>query len=459
MNRNNFWTAALESNDGTVGPDAVTEQSTMQPKPGVGKGDAVESEEKPKKEFGEDHVLTDNDDIDVVAESQETTIALEMLSDVTERFLRYASAIEEMTDQIEQRLEVNDPLSAGETSLLTTAIDASGVGTPLSENVALESYDFSARVATEGFVDTLKERSGKVQEALGKFAKRMGGEVQSRLSVFSAAFKKYPDNRIAPLKKKIAAVEGVTGRNFENSKREASIQKKIYAPSSSKNPLAALRDSLAAYDAAASFIDGPMVSAVAQMKRAYSTADFDKMPAALNKMLGTVSELTTKHSTNSKFTTTHVTVAIKTITPENATSVGIKGITRTPAKPDYDNSLKIASAADLNELASLATKATRVFDTKIREIFEEIATSANQKNQNTAFFNDSSVGNRRADKTTGAWTQLKFAAGYRGTMHLTLRAISTVEISLAEAVLRNAVAAADWIAASIAEANAMQKTA
>lgn len=453
MNRNNFWTAALESNDGTVGPDAVTEQSTMQPKPGVGKGDAVESEEKPKKEFGEDHVLTDNDDIDVVAQSQETTIALEMLNDTSERFLRYANAIEEMTDQIEQRLEVNDPLSAGETSLLTTAIDASGVGAPLSENVALESYDFSARVATEGFVDTLKERSGKVQEALGKFAKRMGEEVQSRLSVFSAYFKKYPDTRIAPLKKKIAAVEGVAGRNFEDSKREASIQKKIYAPSSSKNPLAALRDSLAAYDAATSFIDSTVATAFAQMKRTYSTADADKLPTALNKLLGTVSELSAKHSINSKFTTTHVAVAVKTISPENATAIGIKSITRTPAKPDYDNSLKIASVADLNELASLVNKATRVFDTKIDEVYEYALSKQNAQNSTVV------IGARRIDKTTGTWDQVKLKSAYFGTMHLTLRAISTVEIGLAEAVFRNAAAAADWIAASIAEANAMQKAA
>lgn len=444
MKRTNFWTSGLEAMaSGTVGPDAVTEQSSFQPKPGFKEGDEVTSEDKPKKTFGEDHDLTDNDDQDTVAESQAHTLALEHLTNTIARLSKYNNALEELAEQVEERAEANNPLTASDTLMLTTAIDAADVGTPMSETVAMESFDFSPQVATEAFADSLKERVSKVTDALGKFAERIQGAMAAHFSNFAASLKKYPASRIEKLKKNIDAVEGLSGRNFENTKREASIQKKIYAPNSSKNPLIALKDSLAAYDAATSFVDGTVTTAIAQLKRAYSVADYDKLPAALNKMLSAVNELSIKHSVNSKFTATVASINLKEVTAETANKINIDYVKRSVAKPSYDNSLKIASKADLAEFATVVDKASRTFGSKIVKSYE---------NKKEHISND-----RIFDNKQGAWSQVKFDMAYRSMIHIALRAISLVEIGLAEAVYRNAAATADWFDASIAEANQMRK--
>lgn len=457
MKKQNFFTLGLESIAGTVGPEDVTNQSTMQPKPGIGKGDEVDSVEKPKKEFGEDHDLTDNDDIDTVAESQEHTLALEYLHQSVGRFMRVASALEELTEQVENRLEADEPLGSGETAMITTALDASGVGEPLSESVGLESYGFSPRIATESFVETLKERTGKVTQALAKFSKRIGDELSVRFSTFAAAMEKYPDARIKPLKKKIAATEGYAGRNFNNAKKEKAIQGKIFAPSSSKNPLAALRDALAAYDSAATFIDGRVVTSMAQAGRAFSTEPADKVVTATNKLLATVTELSKTHSLNSKFTTIHVDAGVKALTPENAGKISTNSFKRTPVKSSYDNSLKIASASDLDELQSLVAKASRVFGAKVSEIKSFYYNLPAMKERTLVGAIMKVAGARTPVAGEKLWSEVKLNAAHRYAFYCTTYTVSSVELGLAEAVFRNAVAAAEWISASIAEANAMKK--
>lgn len=461
--KRNFFTAALESEvQGTVGvADVITEQQDFQPKPGVGEekgGEASLDDVKPKKEFGEDSEFADHDDIDTVAESQESTLALEHLHASIVRFTRFANALENLVDQVEERVEAGNPLEASETAMLTTAIDAAGIGEPLAESVALESFEFSAQVATESFVETLKARSAKIVDAIAKFSKRIGDELKIRYSTIAATLKTYPDKRIAPLRKKIAAVEGFAGRNFEDAKREKNIQGKIIAPSSSKNPLAALKDSLAAYDAAASMIDTRVTTAHAQAVRAYSTEGADKLPAALNKLLQSIAELTKKHSLDSRFTTIAVEVEVKTLTPENIAGLSYDKFRRKPVEGSFDNSLKIASVADLNELSTLTAKATRVFAAKVDQTLEMIGKMLNSKSTGKAIVLDAE-GTRRPIRGENAWDETKLMAAYRYTMYASAYAASSVELGLAEAVLRNALAAADWIGASIAEANAMRKAA
>jgi hypothetical protein len=468
--KRNIFTAALESNDKPVGPDAIHTQQDLQPKPGFGedKSLAIPSDDdvKATKEFGEEHAFGDHDEIDTVAESQEHTLALEHLHAAVARYSRFANALEELAEQVEGRLEEGNPLEASETAMLTTAVDAAGIGAPLSESVALESFEFSAQVATEGFVETLKERSSKVFEALKKFGNRINEEMKVRYSTLGAALKKYPDARIKPLKKNITAVEGFAGRNFEDSKREKAIQGKIFAPSSVKNPLAALKESLAAYDAAATVMDSRLATAQAQAIRAYSTESADKVVPALNKLLTVLGELSTKHSVNSNFTAINVSVDVKTITSENATKLSVAGFKRTAAKGGFDNSLKIASAADLSELESLVAKASRIFDVKVKEVTSVLMTMVDAKmnNRSTTIAAGNKmgggIGSRRVSPTdNNGWSDLKMMAAYRYTMYATAYTASSVELGLAEGVFRNAIAAADWVAASIAEAKAMSKAA
>lgn len=459
----NFFTAALESvSDKPVGVDDIHTQTTLQPaKLGFREEGEEPSEEKPTKVIGlKSTEISEHDEIDTVAESQEHTLALEHLHGNIQRLMRFSNGLEELAEQVEDRVEAGGALGPEETAMLTTAVDASGIGAPMADSVALESFEFSPTVATEAFVEDLKDRAGKVKAAVAKFIKRSGDEMQARAGVIAATFKKYPDKRVAPLKKKIGAVEGVAGRNFEDSAREKAIQSKIYASSSSKTPLAALKDALAAYDAAGSFIDSRVVSSIAQMNRTYTNEALDKFPAAASKVLSAVSELCNKYSTNSPYSTFNVSVEVKTITPDNASKVGFDSVKRTVSKPSYDNSLKIASAADLAELETLVAKASRVFQGKTNQYFSDLYNFLNSDSKIGWLALDSSAALRGKVKGGDSmWSETKAVFAYRGTLYSASRAVSLVEMGLAEAVLRNALAAADWIAASIAEANAMKKAA
>jgi hypothetical protein len=178
----NFFTttalsAGLESSDKPVGPEAIHTQDTLQPKPGFAEskdGEDSLDDLKIAKAYGDDADIADHDEIDTVAESQDHTLALEMLHESIRKFSRYCGALEEIAETAETNLEAGQPMDPTQVSMLTTAIDSSDIGEPLAEGVALESFDFDARVATEGFVETLKDRAGKVRDAIGKFDKRIG---------------------------------------------------------------------------------------------------------------------------------------------------------------------------------------------------------------------------------------------------------------------------------------------
>lgn len=468
MKRNHFL-AALESQvPDTVDVSQVTDQSTLQPKPGVGEGQAEPSDDKVTKEFGEEHPFAEHDEIDTVAESQEHTLALEHLHHAVARFSRYANALEELAEQVEDRLAEDKPLQVEETALLTTALDASGVGEPITEQVALESFDFDARVATESFVETLKDRAKKVVEAITTFARRMADELKVRLNSLGTVLSKLPENRLKKLKKNIGEVAGFAGRNFDDAKREKSIQSRIFASGSSKTPLAALKDALAAYEAAGSFIDSRMTSAVAQATRAFSVDDESKLAASFNKVLDTAKELAKTHSEQSPFTTIKVSVDVPTLTAENASKMSYEKLKRTPVKAGgFDNSLKIASEADLKEIEAVAVKAGRVLQAKMMDVLAFMVNVSNFKSVLNAVIFDTRHGFRAASTKeqkgagrgvlAGSWSAIKLNAAYRYSMYTTAYVVSSIELGLAEAVYRNANAACAWVEASIAEAKDQRK--
>lgn len=466
----NFFTAsalnaALESEQ--VGPDAIHTQDTLQPKPGFTEnkeGEDSLDDLKIAKEYGEDHPFAKADEIDTVAESQDHTLALEMLHESVRKFSQYCGALEEIAETVETNLEAGQPMEPSQVAMLTTAIDASGVGEPLAEGVALESFGFDARVATEGFVETLKERAGKVKAAIAKFVKRIVEETKIRFGQFSTAMNGFSKGAIKDLRKNKGQLQGFSGRNFENSKAEKKIQSRIVAPSSAKNPVAALKESLAAFEAAASVVDTRMTSAVAQAVRSWSTDSFDKIPAALNRVLETAAELSSKHSVNSKYTTIKVEVETKKVTAENASKLAVDKMTRTSMSGSFDNSLKVASATELDEADAAILKAARIFNSKMVDALSfasdllDIATRDNAKIHavSGAAGKMSGFGTRSMHEGSG-WDLFKIGAAYRYAMYTCSYVASSVEIGLAEAVYRNASACVAWGQASIAEAKKMAK--
>jgi hypothetical protein len=472
MKPNFFTTSALNAglesvSDKPVGPDAIHTQDTLQPKPGF-KEDKDGAEDslddiKIAKEYGEGSDIADHDAIDTVAESQEHTLALEMLHESVRKFSQYCGALEEIAEVAGDQLEAGQPMDPTQVTMLTTALDASGVGEPLAEGVALESFGFDANVATEAFVDTLKERAGKVKAAIAKFVRKIVEETKIRLGHFSTAMNGFGKGALKDIKKNKGALQGFSGRNFDNAKAEKKIQSRIIAPSSAKTPVAALKEALAAFEAASNMIDTRMSSAVAQATRAWSTDSIDKVPAALNRVLETASELMSKHSTNSKYTTIKVEAETKKVTPENASKLAVDKMKRTSVSGSYDNSLKVASAAELEEAEAAILKAARIFNAKSTEALEfafeliDIASRDNSKMHAASATARSMAYGHRTMHEGGLWDLFKIGSAYRYAMYTCTYIASSVEMGLAEGVYRNASACVAWAQASIAEAKKMAK--
>ena len=240
MSKRNFFTAALESAAAdTVEASAVFTQDTMQPKPGVGKDDPVLSEEKPAKEFGEDHDFADADEIDTVAESQEHTLALEHLFQASMKYCRHAAALEEIAETAEANLAGGNPMDPTTVGMVTTALDSAGIGEPMEESVALEAFEFSRTVATEGFIDAVKDRAEKVWAAAAKFAKKAYEITAQKLKRFADYFRDLP-KIYEKLEKEGAGLAANAGKPFQNAKWEKAIQSELYAPASTKTVLDAV---------------------------------------------------------------------------------------------------------------------------------------------------------------------------------------------------------------------------
>jgi hypothetical protein len=275
--------------------------------------------------------------------------------------------------------------------------------------------------------------------------------------------KAYNANILKTLNKHKGKLEGYSGRNFENGKAEKKIQSRIVAPSSAKNPAAALKESMAAFDAATSMIDTRMTAAIAQAKRAYTTESLDKVPAALNRVLEAAADISSKHSVNSKYTTIKVEVEIKKVTPETVSKMSVDKFKRTSVTSSYDNSLKVASAAEIDDVAATILKASRIFSQKLSEVmaFAELMIGLGKtmsvSSSKTASKAGAAHGIRVNHGETGIWNFIKIDTAYRYAMYTCSYVSSSVEMGLAEGVYRNASACVAWAQASIAEAKKMAK--
>lgn len=377
MKRNNFFTAALnpglESNDGTVGVDAIHTQDTLQPKPGFGedKGLAVQSDDdlKADKAYGEDHDIAKHDAIDAVAESQEHTLALEHLQATAMRFCRMAAALEEIAETAETNLEAGVPMDPAQVSMVTTAIDAAGVGEPMEEAVALEAFGFDATVATESFVEAIKERAEKVWAAVAKFFKKTRDLTVEKLKRFGDFFR----NIVTVYEKleKETILASNAGKPFQNSKWEKDVQGGFYSPASTKTPVAVVDGAKADFEQLMNLADSKLQAEMRALNNAWSSDKPEAVVAAMNKALALAHQLADIGDARFK----HAGMSVEVNLPQRVTLDNTGGLEGTKCVfgeglKQFTAGLKTASVADVKHLKESARQADRAIDTVINELFK-----------------------------------------------------------------------------------------
>lgn len=384
MKRRNFFTAALEAQADTVDIADVTELSTLQPKPGVGEdkgGEPSLDDVKVDKEFGEDALIAEHDEIDTVAESQEHTLALEHLQASAQRFCRMAAALEEIAEQAEASLEPTEagegrPAADGEgltpetVQLLTTAIDAGGVGEPLQESVALEAFGFDQRIATEGFIDAVKDRAEKVWAAVAKFARKAFEITGQKLKRFADYFRSLP-GIYAKLEKEGEILNGHAGKPFQNAKWEKTVQERFFAPASTKSPIAAVDNAGAEFDEVIKLVENKLFGEMRALSSSWATDKPEQVVAAMNKCLGTARGL--QAMGESRFQ--HSSVKVEVNLPERVTIDNTGGLEGTRAvfeegQMNFSAGIRTASVADIKHLKDTAVRADRAITSAIDSLFD-----------------------------------------------------------------------------------------
>lgn len=449
--KRNFFTAALESNvSGTVGVDAIHVDQDLQPKPGVGTDDDVPSEDKPKKEFGEDHPFAKADEIDTVAESQEHTLALEHLQSAAMKYCRMAAALEEIAETAEVNLTEGVTMEPSAVAMVTTAIDAAGIGEPMEQAVALESFDFSAKVATEGFVDALKDRSKKVWAAAAKFAKKAWEVTTQKLKRFADFFRSLPST-YAKLEKEGEILNSYGSKAFQNAKWEKSVQDGLCAPSSTKTVLAAAANALAEFDEVNKLVNGRVATEMAGMKGAWRTEKAESVVAQMNKLLTAVRPLAETGHTRFKHASTMIEVNLPERVSTSSTG-GLESTSVTYEKADHGFSagIKTATMADIKTLKTSADRAANAMNAAWSP-YVQSAYNQDQDADMAAFF----IGmDRGSFSDESRDTARKLLVKYTNLLRLVNDLVNSAVFATADGAYTNHYVATRWIRFSIAEAKA-----
>jgi hypothetical protein len=463
--KRNLFTAALEAEAGTVDIAQVTELSTLQPKPGFTEDKSLTEvnvdDVKVDKAFGEDADIAEHDEIDTVAESQEHTLALEHLQTMSMRYCRMAAALEEIAEQAEASLapaeqsaeEVTQGEDAGEpvpaasgdgltpetVSLLTTAIDAAGVGEPLSESVALEAFGFDQRVATESFIDNLRERAEKVYAAAAKFMKKAFELTAEKLKRFADYFRG-TTAIYAKLEKEAGILASVAGKPFQNAKWEKAVQERFYAPSSTKSPIAAVENSIAEFNELLKIVNR-VSSDMHSLSQAWVLSEPKDVVNRMNAAITSAKPLA--EVGRSKFQ--HSSVVVEVNLPERLTvegSGGMEGqqVTFEEGKHEFSAGIKCASAADVTKLKETAGKADRAIDMAINALFE--------------IGDDSKTRPHRSGGGDDAESARRLLSKYSHLMRLLSDLVAGTTFGSAHGLYFNHFGASRWIRFSISEAKA-----
>lgn len=450
----NFWTAALEEQvPDTITVDKFAQVDTLQPKPGTGEcptGEPSLDDTKVDKEFGEEALIAEHDEIDTVAESQEHTLALEHLQSATMRFCRMAAALEEIAETAEASLE---PVEAGEgapasdgegltpetVTLLTTALDAGGVGEPLAESVALEAFGFDRRIATEGFVDTLKDRAEKVWAAAAKFAKKAFELTGEKLKRFADYFRKL-ENIYVKLEKDGEALAGHSGKPFQNSKWEKKVQERFYAPASTKTPIAAVDNAISEFNEVLKIVHR-LSNDMTSMTQAWAGDEPGRVVTAMNNALSTSRGLAEMGRTKFK----HSSLRTEVNLPEKVTLDDTGGLTGTKVtyaegETDLSAGIKIASMEDIKHLKASAAKAERAITVGMEALFDIEPTGSPKS--------------RASSKEEDKVVVRKLLTKYTNLMRLFTDLIAGTVFGAGHGMYFNHFGATRWVRFSIAEAKA-----
>jgi hypothetical protein len=443
MKRNAFI-AALESEvPGTVGPEDVTNQSTLQPKPGVGEekgGEPSLDDVKAKKEFGEEHDIADHDEIDTVAESQEHTLALEHLQAAAVRFCRMGAALEEIAETAAAQLDAGQPMTPETVAMVTTGLDAAGIGEPLEESVALESFGFDAKIATESFIEAIKDRAQQVWAAVAKFAKKAFEVTAQKMKRFADYFRSLP-SVYAKLEKEGEILASNAGKPFQNAKWEKALQDRFYAPASTKSPVAAVDNALSEFDEITKLVDVKLAGDIRGLSSSWSTDKPEQVVAAMNKCLATARLLTEMGASRFK----HSSVKVEVNLPERVTLDGTGGLEGTrvvfeEGTSDFSAGIRTATVADIKHLKDSAVKADRAF-TAIWDAFGALDFEPKYKARSNYGSDDREVAR-------------KLLVKYSNLMRVLCDLMAGCAYGAADGVYSNHYSATKWIRFSIAEAKA-----
>lgn len=441
MKKNIFLSAALEELGESKSLSEVHHNETLQPKPGLDKHEFDENCEV-TAEVGEEHPIAEHDEIDTVAESQEHTLALEHLSALVRRYSAHAAALETIQEQLEAKLENDEELSPADAVMIAGAVDAAGIGEPMATGIAQESFQFDARVATEGFVEELKDRVSKVWTAVAKFMKRVFEEARARMKRFADYFRALP-GIVSALEKEIAQTEGFAGRPFENKKREEKIKKSFIAPASSKNPLDVVRGAMEEFDALSKVVDNRLRGDVQGLQRSWGSDDARGVVAQMNRVLNTIKQVLNQGSTNAKFSSMVCEVNL----PEKFTLEGGNGMEGTKvvfndAVSKFSSDLKIAGAKELAALRENAVRADRAMNSVLDDLFDNDF-SFNFKSRNNFGELDEKQARDLVNK-------------YRSLLQVTVDIWAGVILGAAHGLYYNFFATTGWVRASVQEARALK---
>lgn len=445
MRKNMFMLGLEEQVADTVPVSAIQENATLQPKVGFKEEGEESSDEKPKGEIGDpgEDSIADHDEIDTVAESQEHVLALEHLSKTVARYSRLATALEEIAETAEQNLEEGQVMDPTQVAMLTTAIDANGIGEPLSESVATESFGFSATVATESFIDTLKDRATKIWTAVGKFMKKTFEVTGQKLKRFVDYFSNIA-TIYGKLEKEGAVLDGHSGKPFQNSKWEKTVQEDFYAPSSSKTPIAVVDNSFTEFNEVLKIVHR-VSNDMTALTQSWMSDDPKKIVDRMNAVLSTAQGLTGMGATKFK----HSSVVVEVNLPNKVTIEGNGGMDGTKVSfedgtHEFSAGVKIASQAEIKHLKDTAQRADRIVNAALDALFD-IEPEGKIKNSQVSFDG--------VDKDVAR----KLLSKYSNLMRLLSSLIAGCTFGSAHGLYYNHFRASRWIRFSIAEAKAANR--
>lgn len=469
MMKRNFFTAALAASAGTaalesgdnpapVGVAAVfTEQQNLQPKPGVGEekgGEASLDDVKVAKAVGEDADIADHDEIDTVAESQEHTLALEHLAATAMRFCRMGAALEEIAETAETNLEAGQPMDPATCTMVTTAVDAAGIGAPLADAVALESFEFSANVATEGFVEAIKDRAKRVWAAVAKFARKAWDLTSQKLKRFADYFRGLVST-YAKLEKEGEILNGYGAKPFQNAKYEKLVQNRLYAPASTKSVIAAVDNAGAEYEQLMKHVDGRLASELQALKRAWKTEKAESVIAQMNKVLTCVRPLADMGNNSYKHSSVSVEVNLPTALSAQNTG-GLEGtkVVFEEGTMEFSAGIKAATMADIKHLKESAGRAERLVSAAYGEFFDTYFDESD-KSMEAYYMSLSRAQFSDEDKEVAR----KLLVKYSNLIRLVTDLVCGSVFGAAHGYYYNHFGASRWIRFSIAEAKAAAREA